>query len=91
MRLTHFFTMAELFVLTTLWFFGVSLSELVIVFFLFSMNAAFQLWARGNVKWNQGINAAEIKKKIPMQIYSIVSNAGLILLVIYISSITSGI
>jgi hypothetical protein len=91
MRLTHFYTLVGLIFLTSLWFVGISLSELVIVFFLLSMNAAFQLWVRGNVKWNQGVNTGEIKEKIPMWIYSSVSAAGLIALVIYISSITRGV
>lgn len=91
MKLTHFFTLTELIFIAALGSVGVSFLNLVIVFLLLSINGAFQLWARGNVQWNENINADVIKRKIPMWLYSSISVAGLLAIVIYVSKITYGI
>lgn len=91
MKLTHFFTLAELILLVALWLAGVPPSSLVIVFLLMSINGAFQLWVRGNVKWNENINADSIKKKMPMWAYSSISVTGLLAIAIYVSKITYGV
>ena len=91
MKLIHFFSLVEIILLTSLWVGGVSLTNLSIIFLLLSLNSVFQLWARGNVKWNDNINQDAIKQKIPLWAYSSISVIGLLSVVFYISKVTYGI
>lgn len=91
MKLVHFFSLGSIILLVILWVGGIALIDLAIIFILLSLNSGFQLWARGNVKWNDCVNYDVIKQKISLWKYSLISTIGLLVVVIYISKIAYGI
>jgi len=77
--------------LIALWVSGVNEIDLFITGLIIAVNTAFQIFARGNVNWAERPDHSNIKKKIPTAVYSIISSAGLLGMVFFITKATANI
>lgn len=91
MKISIFFAFSGLLFIIIAWSLGVSFFNLVILLIILLINGGFQVWARGDVNWNEKINIDEIKKKMPVWVYSFTSSGGFLLVILYISKITKNI
>ncbi len=91
MKISIFFVFAGFLFLIISWLLGVSFLNLVILLIILLFNGGFQVWTRGGVNWNEKINIDEIKKKMPVWVYSSISSSGFLLVILYILKITKNI
>jgi len=90
MKLAQVYFIGAALLLTLMWAGGVSIYNLAIAFLLLFLNAAFQLWVRGNVNWNDKIDYDTMRRKISPLAYKLISTIGLLVAVLFVSRIAPG-
>lgn len=78
-------------ILAALWGVGIQVTEALIIALLMLANVSFQIFVRGNVSWMEKLNYTDIRKKMPAWSYSLASSAGLLAIILVVSSATSSI